>query len=308
MDLQAWLIVVGVAIILGILFDGLRRMHLAKKDSLKMSRDLGGQIDVSPLDDDFNPELPGGSVRVLASGVDSGENDFDDMPSMSADVSERDIPLDPSSVGASLASTDEQAAQKASDTSAKASGSTGAKVDRKSGHNSAHSGDKQAENDGQSDAVDDAASAVAPDGEHEVIVINVDARSGQAFSGAAIDQLLLACGMKHGEMSIYHRHEEGDLLSPIQFSVANAVEPGYFDQNEIDTLTTPGVSFFMSVPGPKDYLEAFDFMHSTAKCFADNLEGDLKDENRSVLTAQTVEHYKQRIRDFERKQLCKARP
>ncbi|KZZ10796.1 hypothetical protein A3750_20265 [Oleiphilus sp. HI0079] len=113
--------------------------------------------------------------------------------------------------------------------------------------------------------------------------------------------------MQHGDMSIFHRHEE-DLLSPIQFSVANAVEPGYFDPDKLDSLTTPGVSFFMSIPGPKDYLKAFEFMYETAKCFADNLQGELKDENRSVLTSQTIEHSKQRIREFERKQLCKARP
>jgi len=281
MDLQSWLIVVGVIIILGILLDGLRRMHLAKKDSLKMSRDLGGQIEKSPLDEDFNPELPGGGVRVLSAGVDTGMHEFDDMPSMSADASEREIPADAESLNPSISEPKKPTPEPQS-------------VSDETPHATVEK--------------DPSVESSAANVEHEVIVINVDAQSGQVFSGAAINQLLIACGMKHGEMSIYHRHEEGDLLSPIQFSVANAVEPGYFEPSEIESLTTPGVSFFMSVPGPKEYLKAFDYMYETAKCFAENLQGDLKDENRSVLTAQTIEHYKQRIRDFERKQLCKARP
>ncbi|MEC7377990.1 MAG: cell division protein ZipA, partial [Pseudomonadota bacterium] len=36
-----------------------------------------------------------------------------------------------------------------------------------------------------------------------------------------------------------------------------------------------------------------------------NLGGDLKDERRSVMTPQTIEHCRQRIREFERKQRSK---
>ena len=108
-------------------------------------------------------------------------------------------------------------------------------------------------------------------------------------------------------MSIFHRHEEDDLLSPIQFSVANAVEPGYFDPDTLDEIATPGVSFFMSLPGPKNYMQAFDYMLETAQCFARNLKGDLKDEDRSMMTAQTIKHCRQQIKEFERKQLSKSR-
>ena len=297
MNLREWLIVAGIVIILGILIDGIRRMRLARNDSLKMSRDLGGQIESSPLDEDFNPELPSGSARVVAAGVDSVDeeshvsglsaidDDFevgDVEPSLGLDLVDTEEPLKPSS----KESTPPKKV-KAKKSGADKPGKSSAKTSKKSPDN------------------DKAAVQETPD--HEVIVINVDARSGQVFSGVAIKKLLEACGMQHGDMSIFHRHEE-DLLSPIQFSVANAVEPGYFDPDKLESLTTPGVSFFMSIPGPKDYLKAFEFMYETAKCFADNLQGELKDENRSVLTTQTIEHSKQRIREFERKQLCKARP
>ncbi|HBX36864.1 MAG TPA: hypothetical protein DEG76_06060 [Pseudohongiella sp.] len=44
-------------------------------------------------------------------------------------------------------------------------------------------------------------------------------------------------------------------------------------------------------------------MLATAKHVQSTLDADLKDDNRSVMTAQTIEHYRQRIRDFELQQL-----
>lgn len=307
MNLREWLIVAGIVIILGILIDGIRRMRLARHDSLKMSRDLGGQIESSPLDDDFNPELPSGSARVVATGVDSVDEENhvsglsaidDDFEVGDFEVGDFDVSDVEPSLGLDLADTEEpvkaNSSERPSAKKAKARKTVADKADKSS--------KKVSKKSTGSDKA-----AVQETLDHEVIVINVDAQSGQTFSGEAIKKLLEACGMQHGDMSIFHRHEE-DLLSPIQFSVANAVEPGYFDPDKLDSLTTPGVSFFMSIPGPKDYLKAFEFMYETAKCFADNLQGEMKDENRSVLTTQTIEHSKQRIREFERKQLCKARP
>jgi len=38
-----------------------------------------------------------------------------------------------------------------------------------------------------------------------------------------------------------------------------------------------------------------------------NLGGELRDEHRSVMTSQTIEHCRQRIREFERKRRSPAR-
>ena len=103
-------------------------------------------------------------------------------------------------------------------------------------------------------------------------------------------------------MDIYHRHEQSDTTSPVQFSVASAVEPGTFKPEDMPALSTPGISFFMSMPGPTNSMQAFEFMLETAQCVVRNLGGELKDERRSVMTPQTIEHCRQRIREFERKQ------
>ncbi len=135
----------------------------------------------------------------------------------------------------------------------------------------------------------------------EVVVINVLAKTGENFSGEKLKKLFEACGLQYGDLDIYHRHEKTDTRSPVQFSVASAVEPGTFRPEDMATLSTPGISFFMSMPGPSNSLQAFEFMLETAQCVVRNLGGELKDERRSVMTPQTIEHCRQRIREYERK-------
>ena len=49
-------------------------------------------------------------------------------------------------------------------------------------------------------------------------------------------------------------------------------------------------------------------MADTARAIAETLNGELKDEQRSVMTRQTLEHCRQRIRDFERTRLFRRPP
>ena len=297
MNFRDWLIVVGIVIILGILADGYRRMRQAKMDSLKMSRNMGAGIENTPIDDDYNPELPSGGARIVAPGVDT-----DDSAVAGADESRSDP---------SITATDEEPLDDVTNSDAPLTADRSDKHDAGLDESISVSAGKIAEESqtevpskqsGNSDTVSD-----ADQNDREVIIINVDAKQNQIFQGTDIKKLLEACGMQHGDMSIFHRHEEDDLLSPIQFSVANAVEPGYFDPDQMEQLSTPGVSFFLSLPGPKDYMKAFDYMLETAQCFASNLGGELSDERRSVLTKQTIEHFRHRVREFERKQLSRSK-
>jgi cell division protein ZipA len=286
MDLRDWLIVIGGVIIVGILVDGFRRMRIANRDSLKMSRDMGGDIDErDPLEEDYNPELPSGGARVVGQG--SSVSDEQAAPEKVEPKVNFELPLN------DIVDVDDVEPLVADSSSRIELESIEVKT--------AHAGkiDKVAEIE---------ISTPGSDEKHAlVIVINVHATTNKGFSGNDVKNLLEACGLDHGDMSIFHRHEEDDLLSPIQFSVANAIEPGYFDPATLDEISTPGVSFFMTLPGPKDYSKAFEYMLETAQCFARNLKGELKDENLSVMTPQTIEHCRSKIKEFERRQLSKVR-
>ena len=70
----------------------------------------------------------------------------------------------------------------------------------------------------------------------------------------------------------------------------------------MNAFETPGVTFFLSLPCSGGALYAFDLMIDTARKLSKALDGELRDETQSIITPQTVEHYRQRVQEFERKQ------
>ncbi|RCV90017.1 cell division protein ZipA [Billgrantia montanilacus] len=136
----------------------------------------------------------------------------------------------------------------------------------------------------------------------EVIVISVLSRDEQGFSGEALLDLMLACGLRYSsEMGIFHRFETEDPESELQFSMVNVIKPGTFPIEAMDEFRTPGVTLLMPLPGALDTAAAFEAMVETAMVIVRNLGGELKDENHSVMTAQTVEFARQRVQEFERR-------
>ncbi len=135
----------------------------------------------------------------------------------------------------------------------------------------------------------------------EIFVINVLKEGGPLLKGAELHHIFKVCDMRHGEMDIFHRFEESNGQGKIQFSVVDALKPGTFDLSTIDTMETKGISMFMSLPGPEDAMGAFDAMAEVALVFARNFGANLYDESHSDLTPQTLEHYRNRIREYSRK-------
>jgi cell division protein ZipA len=139
------------------------------------------------------------------------------------------------------------------------------------------------------------------------IVMTVMARTGEWFSGDALRHALERAELYHGDMNIFHRHEQPrDPSSPTLFSVANVLAPGYFEPERMDTLTSPGIAMFMRLPGPERPVDAFQQMLDAAKTVAEDLDGRLCDESRSTLTPQSINHLRERIADFGRRQMLKA--
>ena len=135
----------------------------------------------------------------------------------------------------------------------------------------------------------------------EVIILHVVARGSAVFLGKDLLEILLACDLRFGDLRFFHRHEQRAGRGPIQFSVANMLQPGVFDIDNMPAMQTRGVVFFLTLPGPRDMARAFDYMLETAKTVARNLGGELLDESRSVLTQQSVAHARQQVREFERR-------
>lgn len=136
----------------------------------------------------------------------------------------------------------------------------------------------------------------------ELIVVNVMARAAEGFSGTALLDLMLLCGLRYDrDMGVFHRFETEDPESRLQFTMVNRVNPGTFPVTAMDEFSTPGITLLMPLPGAEDSGMAFDAMIETAYVAVRHLGGELQDEQHSVMTTQTVEFARQRVLEFVRR-------
>ncbi|WNW10986.1 cell division protein ZipA [Pseudomonas sp. DTU_2021_1001937_2_SI_NGA_ILE_001] len=286
--LREWLIVIGIIVIAGILFDGWRRMRGGKG---KLKFRLDRSYSNLPDDDEASSAELLGPSRVLETQKEP-QLDEHDLPSVSAEAREprrrhndkkrKDEPqqgdLDLDESPAPLSAREEHEVE-----------------DKPAARGTSSSGYGNVAEDKEQAPLE------------EVLVISVISRDESGFKGPALLQNILESGLRFGEMDIFHRHESMAGNGEVLFSMANAVKPGVFDLDDIDHFSTRAVSFFLGLPGPRHPKQAFDVMVAAARKLAHELNGELKDDQRSVLTAQTIEHYRQRIVEFERRALTQRR-
>ena len=145
-----------------------------------------------------------------------------------------------------------------------------------------------------------------PDAE-VVLVIHTIARDPDGFRGKDLLFLFNSCDLRYGEKDIFHRFEDADGEGCIQFSIAQMHNPGTFDPSKMADQRFGGLSFFMSLPGPKKPLEAYEAMSEMAQVVSRNLKADVLDGTHSAMTPQTMEHERQQILDYERQQRLAAK-
>lgn len=135
-----------------------------------------------------------------------------------------------------------------------------------------------------------------------VLITHVVPHDTEGFCGEDILYLVNNCDLRHGEKDIFHRFEQPNGEGRIQFSMANSFNPGTFDPETLLHERIYGLSLFMSLPGPEKAMDAFEAMSEMASVIARNLGGDVHDETHSIMALQTIEHNRQQVRDFVRKQ------
>lgn len=131
------------------------------------------------------------------------------------------------------------------------------------------------------------------------LTINVNAPSDQPFMGDHLAKFMDMIGMKLSETGFYHYVEEKDGQPYLGFSMVNMFSPGCFSEDMDEDYTTAGVVLVMPLPNTPLPMAVFERMLATAKVMETNWGAELQDEQRSNLTQQTIEHYRQTIKDFE---------
>lgn len=297
LTIRDWMVIVGVLLIFAVLVDAWRRVRSERRAPVKL--DLAKPYDSeNPRDDsiDWLKELPNGGARVVE------RRDL-----VAAAAKSRDEAYEAADAAVALNRDAESAPdENREDFEDEIELVTGMSSNQES-ENLDWLDEMPADQKGARDKPADVEPGRLPrDIDPEVFMLNVVSRDPDGFSGEDILHILLACDLRFGDMNFFHRHEFEAGRGAIQFSVANMMQPGVFDIDNMAQFNTPGLVFFLTLPGPEDMMKAFDYMLETAQAVARNLSGDVLDETRSVVTKQTLEHCRQQIRDLERRMLARA--
>ena len=134
----------------------------------------------------------------------------------------------------------------------------------------------------------------------KIVSLYVAARAGAQLRGPDIVVAAEKAGLVYGHMNVFHRLVEGHPERGPIFSVANILKPGSFDMANIQSLETPAIAFFLTLPAPVPALDAWETMLPTAQRMAELLDGVLLDEQRNALGRQRIAHIRDELRAYDR--------
>lgn len=134
----------------------------------------------------------------------------------------------------------------------------------------------------------------------KVVSLIVAARAGTLLHGGDILVAAEKAGLVFGDMQIFHRLPDNRPTAGPIFSVANVVKPGNFDLRQPDQTQTPGVTFFMTLPGPLPALDAWEAMLPAAQRFAELLDAVVLDDERNALGRQRIQFLRDELRAYDR--------
>ncbi|MEO5566312.1 MAG: cell division protein ZipA, partial [Luteimonas sp.] len=99
----------------------------------------------------------------------------------------------------------------------------------------------------------------------KIVTLYIAARAGEKLRGPDIVVAAEKTGLSYGHMNVFHRLVEGHPERGPIFSVANILKPGSFEMASIQSLETPAIAFFLTLPAPVAALDAWEMMLPTAQ-------------------------------------------
>jgi cell division protein ZipA len=135
-----------------------------------------------------------------------------------------------------------------------------------------------------------------------IVTLHVAAPVGEVLRGADIVVAAEKAGLEFGDLGIFHRRVIGRPVDGPVFSMANMVRPGHFDMARLDEVETPGVTLFMTLPGPLRARDAWEMLLPAAQRLAELLDARVLDEDRNALGRQRIAHLRDELRAWDRRQ------
>jgi cell division protein ZipA len=134
----------------------------------------------------------------------------------------------------------------------------------------------------------------------KIVTLYLAARAGTKLHGPDIVVAAEKTGLVYGHMGVFHRLVDNHPERGPVFSVANIMKPGSFDMASIQSMETPAIAFFLTLPAPVAALDAWETMLPTAQRMAELLDGVVLDESRNALGRQRIAHIRDELRAYDR--------
>ena len=141
----------------------------------------------------------------------------------------------------------------------------------------------------------------------QIISLHVMARDEGLISGGELIVAAEKASLVYGAQGLFHRLVDGRPEAGPIFSMVNRVQPGRFDLSKITELSTPGVSFFMTLPCALAGLDAWDRMLPAAQRLAGLLNADIYDDEMNLLGRQRIASIRDELRAYDRKSEVRVR-
>jgi cell division protein ZipA len=151
------------------------------------------------------------------------------------------------------------------------------------------------------DCIMDESSAIesAKEQINNIVMLHIMAPRLQPFLGEQLIEAFEEMYLYYGKNQIFHYYENNDGTGKLLFSVVSAIEPGFFDLAEIENFKTSGITLFFVLSRPNHSIAAFESMLRIAKQLAAHLDGEIRDDQRRILTHERIEDYRERIRSHQ---------
>src|SRR3546814_19670474 len=97
----------------------------------------------------------------------------------------------------------------------------------------------------------------------KIVTLYIAAKAGEVLRGPDIVVAAEKAGLRYGHMNVFHRLVETHPERGPIFRVANIMKPGSFDMAQLQSLETPAIAFFLTLPAPINARDAWAAMEPT---------------------------------------------
>jgi cell division protein ZipA len=130
----------------------------------------------------------------------------------------------------------------------------------------------------------------------DVVALYIVADRGNELKGEQILSACFAGQLEYGDMKIFHRLDA--VQNPV-FSMANMMEPGWFDYNHMHELKTRGITLFTQLRLCDEPVQALDDMLVCAHTLGSLLNAQLCGPDRQLLNEVTAKSLREKARYFQ---------